>query len=160
MRHRRLALVTLLLIAVAYAGPVLLAAAFQDPVVQSGATAVAPPAVPVAEGTVVAPGQTNEWGVSLVMAYLVTVGMQLWKKSGVAGLSEDHSRIAKRVVAWLVAAASAAGIHASFDASSGVLTITGLLWTSIFESVGEIVRQYVAQQVMYHGVVQKMDTPA
>lgn len=109
-----------------------------------------------AEGTVLEPGPTNEWGASVVWAYLSSVFLQQWKGSGVPGFSDQHTAMAKKAVAWLMALASAAGIHASFDAASGVLTITGLLWSSVLDAGGETLRQYVFQQIAYHGVVSRI----
>lgn len=109
-------------------------------------------------GTIAEAGPGNEWGASLVGAYIASVFMQQWKRSGIGGLSENQTRMAKRAIAWIVAAISAAGIHVSFDAAAGELVISGLLWRSVLEATGEIVRQYVAQQVVYHGVVQKMES--
>lgn len=119
----------------------------------------AKPAVPAAEGSIVAPGQTNEWGVGVIVSYLSAILMQQWKRSGLRGLNEDSTRHWQKFIAWMIAAASAVGIHATFDAAAGSLLITGLTLSGILATGGEVVRQYVLQQITYHGVVAKMDEP-
>lgn len=135
---KRSAFWVLLLLVVGFTGPLLFAQAQQ--VVTAG-----PPT-----GTT----QTSEWGSSVVWAFLSSSLMEWVKRNQrIAVLSERTAWGVQRGIGILLAIATAAGIHASFDSTAGVLIIDGLLWSSIWEASGESIRQWVMTEVTYRVAV-------
>lgn len=99
-------------------------------------------------------GAASEWGNTGVWAFLSTSALEWLKRHpSINLLSERTAFWVQRGVGVLLAIATAAGIHASFDASTGVLTVSGLLWSSAAEAIGESVRQFCANEVLYRLVV-------
>lgn len=61
----------------------------------------------------------------------------------------DQTGRLNRVIAFLVAIASAAGIHAVFDVEAGVLTITGLTMATVSHFGWDVIEQVVLQEAGY-----------
>lgn len=108
-------------------------------------------------------GPAAEWGNSVVWAFISSSALEWLKRHPKINLLSQRTAFwIQRGAGALLAVATAAGIHASFDASTGVLTVTGLLWGSISEAVGESIRQFVNQEVLYRVAVKpyKGNAPA
>ena len=71
----------------------------------------------------------------------------------------EHSAGINRLVAAIAACISAIGLHWAFDASEGVLTITGLHWANIGHSAWDVFKSYVLQWLMYKGVIKGSSAP-
>ena len=69
-------------------------------------------------------------------------------------LSMETAKL-NRVVAVILSGIGALGVHANFDQTSGVLTITGLTVVTILHGLWDWAQAFVTQQVIYDGVVQK-----
>lgn len=138
MRTSRALLTLAALLATAVLAPVLAA--------QAAGTAVDP--------TILAPGATNEWGLSVLWAYFSSAGLESLKQRGLIGMSSETTWLIKRGVSILLALAAALGVHASFDAAAGTLTVTGLLLPGIWTAGTETVRQWVFQQIAYKVAVE------
>lgn len=108
----------------------------------------------VAVDTPLEPGQANESVVSFVWAYASAAFLQWWKNSKMGGFSDNMLKHAKTGVGVLMAFAGALGVHGSFDASQGTLTITGLLWPGIWTALGDTVRQFAFQQFAYRTAIE------
>lgn len=147
MRRRIVCL--LLLFGVALIGPPLLAQGVA-PFVESKAIAVdeGAPSAPL-------PVPTDEWGSSVVWAFLSSSLLEFLKRRQLLGVSERLAWGTQRLLGIALAIATAAGIHASFDAATGVLTVTGLLWPSIWTAAGESLRQFVLQEATYRVAVKE-----
>ena len=104
------------------------------------------------------PGQANESVVSFVWAYASAAFLQWWKRSKVGGMSENALRHVKTAIAFAMAFAGALGVHSSFDAAQGTLTITGLLWPGIWTAVGDTIRQFAFQQFAYRTAIEPRAT--
>jgi hypothetical protein len=101
-----------------------------------------------------APNGTNEWGSSVVWAFLSSTFLEWIKRNrSISILSERSAWIAQRLIGIALAFGAAAGIHASFDGAAGVLTVSGLLWPDVASALGETVRQWVFQEISYRTAV-------
>lgn len=99
-----------------------------------------------------APG--SEWGNSGVWAFLSTSALEWLKRNPkVNVLSEKTAFWVQRLVGGLLAIATAGGIHASFDAATGTLAVTGLIWSSVSEAFGDSLRQFVLNEIVYRVAV-------
>lgn len=87
--------------------------------------------------------------VSAVAVYL----LEKAKKAKWFPLVQAGSPAVNRVVAVLVALATAAGIHFSFDA--GTLTVSGLTGENFIHLAGEAIRAFVFQEGIYQTVILK-----
>lgn len=97
-----------------------------------------------------ADGPTSEWGSSVVWAFLSSSFLEWLKRNPRFGLiSERMAFWTQRGIGVVLAVATAAGVHASFDAQAGTLTMTGLLWPSVWDGIAESLRQWVNQEVLY-----------
>jgi hypothetical protein len=110
--------------------------------------------VSAAAGSPFEPGQANESVVSFVWAYGSAAFLQWWKRSKMGGFSENMLRHGKTAVGLAMAFAGALGVHGSFDASQGTLTITGLLWPGLWTAVGDTIRQFAFQQFAYRTAIE------
>jgi hypothetical protein len=127
----------IVLFAVVFVGPTMLAQ-----VVSQEARDVADAAT--------ADGPTAEWGSSVVWAFLASSLLEWMKRNQrIVFISDRMAWGAQRLMGVVLAVATAAGVHASFDAQAGVLTLTGLLWPSVWDGIAESVRQWVNQEVLY-----------
>jgi hypothetical protein len=103
------------------------------------------------------PGQTNETVVSAIWAYASAGLLQWWKESKIGGMSDNMLAWTKRAIALAAAFAGALGVHGSFDAAAGTLTVSGLLWPGIWTAVGDTIRQYAFQQFAYKTAVERRE---
>lgn len=101
-----------------------------------------------------ADGSTSEWGSSVVWAFLSASFLEYLKRNQkFAMLSERTTFWTQRAIGVGLAVATAAGVHASFDAQAGVLTLSGLLWPSVWDGISESLRQFVHQEVLYRAAI-------
>lgn len=123
------------------------------------AVPIAAQAAAAAVDTPLEPGQANESVVSFVWAYASASFLQWWKKSRFGGMGDNALRVVKTGIAVLMAFAGALGVHSSFDAAAGQLTITGLLWPGIWTALGDTVRQYAFQTFAYRTAIEPRSEP-
>lgn len=108
--------------------------------------------------------ETNEWGASVVYAWLISSGLEFLKRQRwFTPVSEKTAWVTQRLLGIVTAAATALGIHWSFDVTTGVLTISGLLFGSITAAGFETLRQFVFQEILYRTSIKpykrgKLDT--
>jgi hypothetical protein len=107
-------------------------------------------------GNILTPGQSNEWGMAFIWA-IASSGFLQWLKMHpkITLMSEDATRWANRRVAILLAVFSAIGVHTTFDATAGVLTVTGLTLPGIWTALGDAIRQYALQQFTYRAAIEE-----
>lgn len=130
----------LILLFVSLAGPTLAAQGMQE---LSGA-AVTPP------------GHRSqaEWQSGVVWAFLSSSFLEWLKRNRrITFISDRLAWGAQRLLGVVLAFGTAAGIQMSFDATAGVLTVTGLIWPSIFAALQDSLRQFVMQEVTYRVAV-------
>ena len=86
----------------------------------------------------------------------VVVYVLQWLKSShwFPWLTIDTKKL-NRIISAVAAAGIALGIHLTYDANTGTAVITGLTASSVWLTFYEWLKQYVTQQVIYDGVVQK-----
>lgn len=107
-------------------------------------------------GTPLEPGQANESVMSFVWAYAGAAVLQWWKRNPrLVGMTDDATKWAKRRIAIVTAVLAAIGVHASFDAAAGILTVTGLAFPSLWTAVGDAIRQFTFQQFIYKSAIDK-----
>lgn len=100
------------------------------------------------------PTDANEWGASLVWAFLSSSLLEWMKrKPWISVISVNTARYTQRIIGILLALATSLGVHASFETTTGVLTVTGLLWPSVATAVWETVRQFVLTEITYRTAV-------
>ena len=105
------------------------------------------------------PGQANESVVSFVWAYASAAFLQWWKKSKFGGMSDNALTHVKTGIGVLMAFAGALGVHSSFDAAQGTLTVSGLLWPGLWTALGDTVRQFAFQQFAYRTAIEPRSQP-
>ena len=91
---------------------------------------------------------------------LVVYGIELMKKTSWLPWITRTSDNVNRTVSTLLAAATALGIHSTFDASRGTLVITGLTMASLLHFGLDWLRSFVFQQMIYKGVIKPQATSA
>lgn len=96
----------------------------------------------------------NELTGSAVAAYLCAEILQWVKHHPKIALLQLNEKRLNRYVSILVAGITSIGVNVGFDANAGTLTVSGLLAGSIVSHIGEWVRQWVFQQVMYRTAIQ------
>jgi len=91
---------------------------------------------------------------STVTASTLAVSVIQWlKENKYVPFINQHSATLNRILAWSIAFFSGAGIHYTFNGDAGVLTITGLSAGVIFHTITITCKQYVAQWLVYKGLV-------
>jgi hypothetical protein len=134
-----------MLLIVAMAAPV---------VVAQVAQATVPQGVADVAGTAAVQGETAEWGSAVIWAFLSSTLLEWMKRNRrIVFVSDRLAFGAQRLIGIGLAVGTAAGVHASFDAAAGALTITGLLWPNIQTAAGESLRQWVMQEMSYRVAV-------
>lgn len=83
--------------------------------------------------------------IGIVVVYVIEAIKRL---KMVPWLTQETKRL-NRVVALVVAAAAAIGIHFSFDETAGVLMVSGLHWSGILHGLYEFAKQAAMQQFAY-----------
>lgn len=127
-------------------GVVMLAPTLLAQGIAQGAQAVA--------GAAVSEGTTSEWGSGVVWAFLSASLLEWMKRSQrIAFVSDRMAWGMQRLLGIGLAVATAAGVHVSFEAQAGVLTVSGLLWPSIQDALGESLRQWVFNELTYRVAV-------
>lgn len=107
-------------------------------------------------GTPFTPGQANESVMSFVWAYAGAALLQWWKNNPrLALMTEDATKWARRRIAIVTSVLAAIGVHASFDAGAGVLTVSGLLLPGIWTALGDAIRQFTFQQFIYRAAIER-----
>lgn len=88
-----------------------------------------------------------------VTASAMSVAIVQWlKNTKLVPFMDQHTTSINRVVAWIMALLSATGIHYNFDHATGTLTLTGLTAAAIFHTVGDTIKSYALQWLVYRGV--------
>lgn len=137
--ERRFVVLFVLLLFVVMLGPSMLAQAVQEAAVPS-------PVVPH--------GPTAEWGSAAIWAFLSSSFLEWMKRNRAITFVSDRMAFGtQRVLGILLAIATASGIHSSFDQAAGVLTISGLIWPSVWSAITESLRQWVFQEYAYRTAV-------
>lgn len=85
---------------------------------------------------------------SAVVAWMSAKGIQLAKRLPWMPITFETETL-NRWMARAVALVATFGLHATFDASAGVLTITGLTWSGVFLSIGDYAKQFMLQEIAY-----------
>jgi hypothetical protein len=99
-------------------------------------------------------GPVSEWGNTAIWAFLSTSGLEWLKRHpSINFISERTAFWVQRSIGAILAIAAAGGVHASFDAATGTLAVTGLIWSSISEAFGDCLRQFVANEFVYRVAV-------
>lgn len=101
------------------------------------------------------PTTLNEFEAQLVIAGLVAYALEFIKRAEWFPWLTADTRTANRLVAAAVALVAAVGVHFNYDASQGVLTISGLTMSSLRHGLWEYGKQLVFQQGWYDAVVAK-----
>ncbi len=86
---------------------------------------------------------------SAIIVYLLQV-LKNWRWFSWLDATTDRRN---RIVAIALAGLTALGIHAQFDATGGVLTITGLTLAGIADGLWDWIRSFVIQELIYRGVI-------
>ena len=95
-----------------------------------------------------------EWHSGIVWAFLSSSFLEWLKRNRrITFISDRLAWGAQRLLGVLLAVGTAAGIQMSFDATAGVLTVSGLIWPSIFAAVQDSIRQFVMQEITYRVAV-------
>jgi len=99
------------------------------------------------------PTMVNDF-MSTVTASTLAVSVIQWlKDTKYVPFINQHSAGLNRTLSWFIAFCSGAGIHYTFNGDAGVLTVTGLSAGVIFHTVTITCKQYVAQWLIYKGIV-------
>ncbi len=92
---------------------------------------------------------------SLITTSAIAVAAIQWvKNTQWIPFVNQHSSTVNRIVGWGVAFITAAGLHYTWDATSGTLTLTNLHMMNILHAVGDTTKSYAFQWLIYKGVVQ------
>lgn len=113
------------------------------------------PAAPPTAGQLPVPApalhtSSSEGFASIVWAFFSSSALEWIKRhQGITAFTEQTTKFAQRSVGVLLSAATALGIHMSFEATTGVLTISGLLLPSLWQLGTESIRQFAIQEMTY-----------
>lgn len=99
--------------------------------------------------------QGNELIWSAVLAWMSAKGIEIAKRSTLVPWLTVETEKANRWVSRLVALIAAVGVHLTFDSAAGILTITGLTYVGLRESVLEYARQVMLTQIAYKKFVKE-----
>ena len=114
----------------------------QVTIAQAEATSPGVPPTPVP------PSETLSW--QLTFGVIVNEVMKRLKQSALVPWMKAGTANANVMVAALLSAIAAAGIHTEFDQVAGTLLITGLTISSVVHFLGEWLRQYALQHFLYY----------
>jgi hypothetical protein len=91
---------------------------------------------------------------ALISTSAMSVAIIQWlKNTKYIPFMDQHSAGINRVVGWCSALASSAGIHYSYDAHVGTLTLTGLTAMAIFHAATDATKSYAFNWLIYNGLV-------
>jgi hypothetical protein len=96
----------------------------------------------------------------VTLSAVVVVVLQWLKRSPWFPWLTDRTEKAKHVAAVLGAAATAVGVHYTYDASIGTLTITGVTLAGIGHGAWHWLQSYAFQESLYKGVFRDPKHPA
>lgn len=94
----------------------------------------------------------------LTTAYMISALLQWLKNKPWFPFTNINTAALNRATAMALAFITAVGLHYTFDAEGGVLTITGLTVANIAHTAWASVQQYALQQGVYKGLVKKGDS--
>lgn len=89
---------------------------------------------------------------TLTTSTMVVSIIQWLKNNKWVPFVDQHSSTINRVLAWLAAVISGAGIHYNYEAATGTLTLTGLTLVAVVHAFGDTVQSYAAQSLIYRGL--------
>ena len=92
---------------------------------------------------------TNELLSQISASAVVVALLNHLKQSAWVPFINANSKWVNRLVAGVFAVATSLGMHFSFDADIGTLTVTGLTAAGMAHSGWEVVKAYVVQHYMY-----------
>lgn len=95
----------------------------------------------------------NEFILSGVIAWWTARIIEKAKQSNLVPWLTVNSERVNGWVAIVTAGIAAVGVHATFDQTAGVLTITGLTAAGLWNAAMEYARQYMLQQIAYKKLV-------
>lgn len=113
-----------------------------------------------ASGAPVPQTSTSEWGGSFLWAIVCSLMLDAWEKNPyLPGMSAYASKASRQLISLATAIGAAIGVHFAFDSAAGVLTVSGLMLSSVWQALGETVRQWLFQKYVYLSAVrrQKLD---
>jgi len=91
----------------------------------------------------------------LITTSAMTVAIIQWlKNTKLVPFIDQHSSTLNRVVGWCAAFISAAGLHYTWDASTGTLTLMNIHVASIMHGAADVTKSYAFQWLIYKGIVQ------
>lgn len=91
-------------------------------------------------------------GSTAVLGALILQALKNSKAITFLGDGAQHAK-ANAVAAAVLAGLSSLGIHFAFDATAGVLTVTGLHAASVMHGLWQWVTQYVVQHLAYKSAI-------
>ena len=87
-------------------------------------------------------------------AVIVWLMQQLKNAKWFPAITHQTGRL-NRIVAVILAAGAAIGIHATFDQAAGTLMITGLTATGLAHGAWMWLKSFALQEIIYQGAVNK-----
>jgi len=93
-------------------------------------------------------------------AYIIAAMLQWLKTKAWFPFVQENMATLNRSFAAIIAFIASIGIHYTFDAELGVLTITGLTTATILHGSWAAIQQFAMQQFMYKGVIKPQVTVA
>lgn len=99
------------------------------------------------------PTMVNDFFSTITASTLAVSVIQWVKNTKLVPFINQNSAGLNRLIAWVTAFCMGTGIHYTFNGDAGVLTITGLSAGVIFHTVTITCKQYVAQWLVYKGLV-------
>lgn len=103
--------------------------------------------------------ETQELLSQFTSAAIVVYALQWIKGAGWCQWLTMETESLNRVVAAIAAAGSAIGIHAAYDTTGGVLTISGLTLAGVIHGVWHWANQFALQQLAFDAVVKPKKQP-
>lgn len=83
---------------------------------------------------------------------LVVSAIQWLKNTKLVPFVNQHSSTINRILSWVAALLSGAGIHYNYEAATGTLTLTGLTLIAVVHAFGDTAQSYAAQSLIYRGL--------
>lgn len=113
-------------------------------------------AVEAATGVDVPQTNATEMQGTVVLGFISSLAFEWLKKWDKFGLiTERTSKAARVAFGFVLAAATAFGVHVTFDAEAGTLMATGLTAGAMATGLWETIQQWVITEVMYRSAVQQ-----
>ena len=97
----------------------------------------------------------DQIGISAVIAWVVSQLIELLKKWTALPWMNQTTETVNRIVAAILAAATAVGITMHYDPAAGTLVIAGLSLSAILTFVFQILFQWVMQKFWYKTIIKK-----